>query len=158
MSPVPRRRLLSVGLSVLLLGCSGAPPREPAPSGESLYLSSYGDECGGGWFEGLLRNPEGGLTELHFSPGTVDWPERTKPQASVQVLWPENFTAVRLDGGEMAVVDGSGNVAAMTGRKYRLRGALEVGAPAGGPDFGTGEGSFLAGFRACGDPDSVIPL
>ena len=65
----------------------------------------------------------------------------------VPVTWPSEYTGVRLANGEVAVVDATGDLVALTGRDYRL-GGLMIGVGAvGGPLFGK---SWFAQFMACG--------
>ena len=53
------------------------------------------------------------------------------------VVWPSGYTASPLAGGQIAVLDGSGNVVATTGREYAI-------APAPGGPAGLPAGAILA--------------
>jgi hypothetical protein len=142
-----------LALPVLLASCSLH--REPAPSGEPVELSPYAGSCADSWVEGSLRHRrEGGIDIVFSSLDTVDWPEGVGEQNIVSVQWPVGFTGVRLAGGQVAVVDASGNVAAMTGTKYRLKGSWLVIQPFGEPHP---RPLVVGGFWACGDESSVIP-
>jgi hypothetical protein len=61
------------------------------------------------------------------SPSTFGW-------NVARVIWPTGFTGVRTTGGEVAVVDGKGNLVAVTGRTYQLQGKLTASAAAQYPE------------------------
>jgi hypothetical protein len=100
---------IALALSVLLAGCGLY--REPAPSGEPVYLPTYEGSCASGWIEGSLRGTGEGVMDMDILD-TLDWPEGVDRQRFVSVAWPSDFTGVRLAGGEVAVVDASGNLVA----------------------------------------------
>ena len=87
---------------------------------------------------------------------TVVWPSGIEgPERFVSVRWPLDFTGVQLAGGEVAVLDGAGNVVATTGSKYQLKGQWAVVAAIGGQYFG--KPPWIDGYDVCGESDSVIP-
>jgi hypothetical protein len=106
-----RRVTTALALACSLAGCGSA-----APSGEPVQLLTgvSNQACYAGGEQGhdgqLLPDPEYG-TSFDGQP----------------LMWPEGFTAVRLAGGEVAVLDTTGKHIATTGRKYFI---------ANGPVFG----------------------
>jgi hypothetical protein len=122
-------RVLRFGcLAVFVLGC--------APSGEPAELLTHEDRCYDEAVEGLLLSGRHGTD---FESGT----------SIVSVRWPSGFSGVRV-GGEIAVLDLTGNVVATTGRHYWLRGGWLKGVD------GFGRGERAVAFMACGYPGSVI--
>jgi hypothetical protein len=97
-----------------------------------------------------------GWTYLHFRPG-APWPASIPPDegmslaGDVAVFWPDRYTGTGLDGGELAVVDASGNVLAITGKAYRLKVQLPLRVAAGYPDASRSEGT-----QGCPGADAVI--
>ena len=89
-----------------------------------------------------------------LSPDTVDWLEPFGRQDIVAVTWPEGFRGVHV-GDDLAVVDASGGLVAVTRRTYRFRGVWFSIVAA----WADGEGSYstFGGFSACGDSGSVVP-
>jgi hypothetical protein len=153
------RGLVAVALSVLLVGC--APAREPPPSGRPVGLEATlvgpCPSAGGVWIEGSLQwDGRGGPMRIEpLSPDTVDWLEPFGRQDYVRVTWPEGFIGV-LVGDDVAVVDASGGLVAVTGDTYRFRGVWFslLGAPA---DGGESYSSF-GGLSMCRDPASVVRI
>lgn len=147
-------------LGLLLAGCG--PVTEPAPSGERVQLLTNVNDCGPNWVEGVLvaNSDHGTDIEVHFLQTTSSSAPDAVPSDDgsniTSVAWPSGFSGVRLTGGVVAVLDGAGKLVAKTGRKYRLKGGMAVNGPLG-PDPMPPGLSGLAGFRACGDPQSVLP-
>jgi hypothetical protein len=148
-------------LALFLLGCSAAQVR---PSGEPVSLTKHGaDFCPNQSVEGSLLADvklqshrtgasENNSTVIEVWPlDTVVWPSFGDKARFEAVWWPMDFAGVRLAGGEVAVVDGAGNLVAVTGRKYRLKGEWLGLSSIGGPDFPS---TWIAAFYACG----AIPL
>jgi hypothetical protein len=101
---VNRRSAITLALALCLLGCS-------APKGEPVDLLTGIEACYAGGqrpsYAGVLApDPEYG-TQIDGRP----------------VMWPVGYTGLRLTGGEIAVLDRSGNVVATTGRAYAISGA-----------------------------------
>ena len=145
-----RLSAVALALASTLAGCGLF--REPAPSGEPVSLGTLGEGACVQWIEGSLRPTRDGVDIEFTSLDTVDWPDGVDKQSSVSMMWPEGFTGVRVAGGDLAVVDGSGNLVAMTGRNYQLRGGFVTHEAPGYP--GT---KGIGGFLACGEEGSVIP-
>jgi hypothetical protein len=144
-----------------LLGCSAA---QPPPSGEPVSLAKHGaDFCANHLVEGSLladvKLPshrtgatQNNSTVVELWPlDAVVWPSFGEPARFEAVFWPMDFAGVRLAGGAVAVVDGAGNLIAVTGRKYRLKGEWVGLSSIGGSDFPS---TWIEGFYACG----AIPL
>jgi hypothetical protein len=122
-----------------------------------------GDSCPDQWLEGslladvelpnhLIGTTMDNPTVIEVWPlDTVVWPSFVDKGRFESVWWPMDFAAVRLAGGEVAVVDGAGNLVAVTGRKYRLKGEWLVAGSIGGPNFPS---RWIDAFYACG----AIPL
>ena len=155
------KRLLLV-LASLVASCNTAGfPSETAPPGEPVALvNQWTGTCGGGtWVEGsLYAGQETGWTYLHLS---TPWPASAAPDpgmvdtkgAGIAVFWPNGFTARKIAGGEVAVVNPAGDLVAMTGESYKLRVELPISSAAGSPDS-----VRVEGFQACGDGQSTIQL
>jgi hypothetical protein len=121
------------------------------------------DSCPDQWVEGSLRadvklkshitgTPQNNSIAIEVWPlDTVVWPSFGVQERFEAVWWPMDFGGVRLAGGEVAVMDGAGNLVAVTGRKYRLKGEWLGLGSVGGPDFPS---AWIAAFYACG----AIPL
>ena len=104
----------------------------------------------------LLGRPERHPTTIEVWPlDTVVWPSGVDPERLVPVRWPLEYTGVRLAGGEVAVVDGAGQLVATTGSNYRLKGEWAVVGAIGGPLFG--EPPWIDAFNVCRGSESVIP-
>jgi hypothetical protein len=95
------RLTATVALALCLLGCS--------PEGERIELLTGVDSCyagaqSPGYAGVLVPDPEYG----------------TRIEGKGPVMWPSGYTALPLDGGQIAVLDGSGNIVATTGREYAI--------------------------------------
>ena len=162
---------------------SVAPTNRPSvsPSGDPIELAGYGGgvmTCRGEWVEGWLRADvelHDRLLNLDFrAPTAIEieplatgaWPEPSGlgyPLRFVQVRWPaENVgeglawhSGVRLASGEVAVLNASGDLVAVTGGRYRLRGDWAMVAAIGGPWFA--KGPWIDAFNVCLDSGSVVP-
>ncbi len=157
-----RRVITTLALALFLSGCSLI--REPAPQGELVKLAQSAATCSeNAWrVEGLLlanasiHDPllggESGAViaiDIHrakigaspeLDPST--WQVRLAP-----VGWPSEYTGVLVASGEVAVVDATGNLVAMTGREYQLEGELRMEAAIGGPLFG--KPGWPVAFNVC---------
>jgi hypothetical protein len=167
---------IELALALFLLGCGTAPSAAPSdpvvalPSGEPVGLIGYGTNgemtCPNQWAQGSLRadvelkdrllgNSQGPITIEIWPLDTVDWPAGIAPERFVALRWPLEYTGLRLAGGEVAVLDGAGNLVATTGTNYRLRGEWAVAGAIGGPLFG--EPPWIDAFSVCRGSDSMIP-
>jgi len=63
-----------------------------------------------------------------------------------RVRWPSGYSGVRLASSQIAVVDDTGYVAAVTGRRYRLDGNMLMSAAIGGSLFGK---AWFTSFDVC---------
>jgi hypothetical protein len=154
-----RRVTTTVALALCLAGCySGAPPgQSTAPSGEPAQLLTNIGQCSDLRAEGLLLSNSEHGTDIEVVPTvievqgvdtTVVWPSGNDGTSILPVRWPTGFTAVRLEGGKVSVLDPKGNVVAITGSRYSLTGGWLLEADIGGPSFGGPP--RVAGFEACG--------
>jgi hypothetical protein len=125
--------------------------------------------CGETWVAGLLRvgpnydthgKPTGRLSGWTYIDLSTEWPSSIPPdegdvlpEGGVAVFWPQGFTGRGLSGGELAVVDPSGNLVAVTGRNYKLK----VGLPLFTYTSGMPDATRIDGLQACGDSGNVIP-
>lgn len=149
--------ITTLALALCLLGCGLAP--EPAASGEPIQLMEWGDVgCGDEWTEGLLLVDQTYATAISVMPRPIApfqdavWPSPNNGSTILPVRWHRGFTALRLAGGEVAVLDHAGNHVVTTGRKYKLKGNWVLGNSAGdlvGPPH-------VDQFVACGDAGTVI--
>jgi len=125
-----RRVLAGLALALSLIGCGLA--RVPAPPGEPVELGHLAetDSCKSGTIEGTLTERKPGITRIDLEPGFA-WPSlpinagagtRYPDTSDVTVLWPHDFTGVRLANGGLAVADASGGLVALTGQTYQLEG------------------------------------
>jgi hypothetical protein len=102
------RRVLLVSLAALLLAGCGA-SGEPVP----LLTATEPDPLGSGacylwWGQGELIEDATHGTAISEPSGNI-----------ITLKWPMGYTA-RRSGGTIEVLDTTGNVAAMTGRKYQF--------------------------------------
>lgn len=107
-----RRLITTLALALCLLGCS--------PAGERIELLTGVDACYAGaqspaYAGVLVPDPEYG----------------TRIDGKGPVMWPSGYTASPLAGGQVAVLDGSGNVVATTGREYAIAPAPHPAGEAG---------------------------
>jgi hypothetical protein len=164
-----RRLITALALGLGLLGCSLI--REPVPSGQSIELDHTGLSCNDkpNWLEGSLTahvevvDPLLGGTDLAVTAiriRRVDPALQVDPDPAgfrvpvVPVTWPAAYTGVLMADRQVAVVDGSGNLVAMTGREYRLTGAVLVIAAVGGELFG--KGGWVHSVTVCPLAGSVV--
>ncbi len=148
-----RRIPAAIAFSLCVLGCGTI--REPAPSGKPVELYTFGERCQDLRVEGVLRTggKDGGIQQTDIVVGPLDtvvWPERVNAESVVSVRWPRGFKGVAVAGGEVAVVDGAGNLVATTGGRYSLLGGWILA----GSTYDHDLPPRLVGFQAC----SVIPL
>jgi hypothetical protein len=157
-----RRLAATLGLALSLCACGVV--GELAPSGEPVNLRTDVKDCGPNWVEGVLLSNSDYGTDIEVlslqassSEAPALMPYGDNGSNTTSVAWPSGFRGVHLTSGEVAVLDSAGKLVAMTGRKYRLKGAMAVAGPAG-PGYSLPNGvSPLQGFGACGDPQSIIP-
>ena len=165
-----RRVIATLVLGLGVLGCGLI--REPAPSGVSIELDHFGPTCPDkpNWVEGSLAadvsvlDPILGGTTLAVTAIKIrrlDPGLQTEPDPSgfrvpvVPVTWPADYTGVRMASGQVAVFDATGNLVAMTGREYRVTGAVTKVAAIGGELFG--KPAWLSAVTVCRRTGSVVP-
>jgi hypothetical protein len=104
-----RRVITTLSLALCLLGCTG-----------EVKLLTGADGCYAGG-----ENPT-------YAGVLVPDPEYgTRIDGKGPVMWPSGYTGSRLAEGQIAVLDGSGNVVARTGREYAIANAPHPGGEAG---------------------------
>jgi hypothetical protein len=116
-----RRITSTFALALCLLGCGS-----PAPSAEPVQLLTGArpfdeEECSPDAYEAseLLTDSQYGTALASFLAGQ-----------RVPVMWPLGFTGRRA-GSEVAVLDAAGNVVAITGQSYSIRGNMLFVLPEG---------------------------
>ena len=169
----------ALALALFLLGCGSVDNPTPrstelpsAPPGEPIDMIGYGTRgdmvCRDQWIEGSLLAGVAVQDRLVHRwdtyPTTIDvwpldsiaWPSPLgfAPERFVPIRWPLEYTGLQLADGEVAVLDGAGEVLATTGRGYRLKGEWAVVGAVGGPLFG--KGAWIDGFNVCRGSDAVI--
>ena len=113
------RILCAIAIALSLLGC-----RSPAPSGEPVKLLTGplpfdADECSNDDFVASML-----LIDVQY--GTVLAGFLTDQRTPV--MWPPGYTARRVQG-QVVVVDVAGNLVAVTGQSFGIRGNLLFGRP-----------------------------
>jgi hypothetical protein len=162
--------LRNVWLTVTVLGCSAAQVgwsapsslEPPAPSGKPMELAgSFPDRpCGDDWVEGSLRADvkideyvAGGTgMAIEVSPGSPE-PSGVEWVPFVHTYWPSAYKGLQLANGEVAVVDETDHLIAMTGGRYQFKGGWVVYGSIGGPKYPY---SWIHAFNVCGEAGSVI--
>jgi hypothetical protein len=147
-----RRAITTFALAVFVAACGLVV--EPAPSGQPAKLdeaTSCSDNANHRWkVEGVLRadvsvvdplsGPRHSVTALEITGvKTGASPEPDPSQWIVHVVsvrWPSQYSGVGLANREIAVVDATGHLVAMTGRTYQLDGVMIFGGAVGGDLFG----------------------
>jgi hypothetical protein len=96
-----RRLITTLALALCMLGC--------AQSAEPVQLLTGVDGCWAG------AESSSGITGVLVADPTSGTSINGEP-----IMWPVGFTARRLPGGEVDVLDAEGKVLATTGRTYHL--------------------------------------
>jgi hypothetical protein len=99
-------------IALCLLGCS--------PTAERMVLLTGVDAC-----------YAGGQSPSYAGVLVPDPEYGTRIDGKGPLMWPLGYTASPLAGGQVAVLDGSGNVVATTGREYAISPAPHPGGEAG---------------------------
>jgi hypothetical protein len=124
---VLKRAAATLALFVLGCGPSGAEVQEGVPI--RLLTGDYqGMASGGGCFTYWATGP----LSVDATSGTAIIDTDADATTTEPVMWRPGFTGRRV-GSEVEVLDPNGNVAAVTGRNYKIEG-----------------GHIPAGFFACG--------
>ena len=100
----------TLALALCLLGCRNGP----------VALLTGADAC-----------YAGGQSPSYAGVLVPDPQYGTRIEGKGPVIWPSGYTASPLEGGQVAVLDGSGNVVATTGREYAIANAPRPGGAAG---------------------------
>ena len=154
---------LMLAVVAVLAACSPV-----TPSGEPVVLYTHPGDCYDHfqWVEGKLLPDPGAGTDIDVTAITdptdpsltvdgVAWGSsgNTSPPRIVPLQWPVGFTGVRLAEGQIAVVDPTGNLVALTGHTYAFKGASVIEIYALGNAAPPG---WVSEFNVCRDRGSVI--
>jgi hypothetical protein len=104
----------AIVLAFALLGCGGLAAGEPV---EIAYRTDpFTPLCHLSWIDGILvPDAEAGVAILEAGSSGYQ---------AVPVLWPEGFSARRVDG-QIEVLNKDGQAIARTGRRYRFHGGTD---------------------------------
>jgi hypothetical protein len=124
------RAIAALALATCLAGCTflgpSAEPGASTLSGEPIELATGDTSLPEGCYLDytvyrLVPDPEFGTAGELWLSSTPDGPEERL--ATVPLLWPRGYTARRLAGGEVIVLNRVGEVVATTGQNILLSGS-----------------------------------